>query len=109
MTRHASELELIHVLLVDDDVDQRDYLREVLVAEGYRVDSAGDGVDAVHKFTRLDPDVVLMDLRMPVMDGWQAIREIRRRGRAHRPYVIALSGHADAHARREAFQAGCNE
>jgi CheY-like chemotaxis protein len=59
----------IHVLVVDDDDGQRENLRTVLANEGYKVDVASDGVDAVRKFVALNPDVVLMDLSMPVMNG----------------------------------------
>lgn len=99
----------IHVLVVEDDADHRNDLRTLLIDAGHRMDVAADGLDAVKKVVALDPDVVLMDLGMPVMDGWTAIREIRRRASKNRPYVIALSAHAHAHARKEAFYAGCNE
>jgi CheY-like chemotaxis protein len=106
-----SQREGIHVLLVDDDLDHRDDLRAVLVNDGYRVDVADDGLDAVRKSTALAPDLILMDLQLPVLDGWEAIREIRRRagGAKQTPYVIAVSGFADESARRNAFEAGCNE
>jgi CheY-like chemotaxis protein len=106
-----SRREGIHVLLVDDDFDHRDDMRAVLQEDGYRVDVADDGLDAVRKSAALQPDLILMDLQLPVMDGWEAIREIRRRagGSKQTPYVIAISGFTDASARQKAFEAGCNE
>src|SRR6185295_18583898 len=91
------------------DQDQREGLRDVLAGEGYAVDVAEDGMDAVRKFVALMPEVVLMDLSLPNMDGCDAIRELRRRGDKRRPYVIAVSARADAESRKTAFEAGCNE
>lgn len=102
--------ERVHVLIAEDDDEQRDALRCVLVAAGHRVDVAEDGIEAVRKTLKLDPEVVLMDLQMPDMSGCDAIREIRRRtGDKRRPYVIVMSAHGGAPARAAAFDAGCNE
>jgi CheY-like chemotaxis protein len=100
----------VHVLIAEDDDEQRDALRAILAAEGHRVDVAEDGIGAVRKALQLEPEVVLMDLEMPDMSGGEAIREIRRRtGSRQRPYVIVMSAHGGARAREAAFAAGCNE
>jgi CheY-like chemotaxis protein len=59
------------VLVVDDDLDIRDVLVELLEGEGYRVSAAGDGQQALREASRNPPDVILLDLMMPVMSGWQ--------------------------------------
>jgi CheY-like chemotaxis protein len=67
------------VLVVDDEEDVRDFLRIVLEASGYEVECVGDGVEALHGIDAWSPDLVLVDLMMPVMDGWEILS--RRAGR----------------------------
>jgi CheY-like chemotaxis protein len=98
------------VLLVDDDAEQRDSVLLLLKGTGCRVDVAGEGASAVRRVLKGErPDVVLMDLTMPIMNGWEAIRRIREAASEHRPYIVALSALPDADARRRAFEAGCDE
>ncbi len=65
------------ILIVEDDRNIRELLRLYLEQEGYNIEQAQDGMDGVRTFKRVHPDLVLLDLMMPVMDGTQAIREIR--------------------------------
>ena len=108
--RHAPpELPLLHVLIVDDDDEQRDVLAALLKGLGCRVDIATDGASGTRLATNLEPDVVVMDLAMRGMDGWEAIRAIRTRTAGRRLHVIVLSAFADARSRELAFDAGCDE
>ena len=100
----------LHVLLVDDDDEQRESVLLLLKGTGCRVDTADNGANAVRQLGKgLQPDVILMDLTMPIMDGWEAMRRIRDVATKHRPYIVALSALPDAEARRRAFEAGCDE
>jgi len=65
------------ILIVEDDVNIRELLQLYLAQEGYRIETAQDGADGLRAFKRVHPDLVLLDLMMPVMDGTQMIRELR--------------------------------
>jgi DNA-binding response OmpR family regulator len=101
--------ELLRVLLVEDDHDQEERLVALLKELGCVVDVARDGGAAVRQAMAMRPHVVLMDLGLPLIDGWQAIRLIRPLKKDGQPHVIALSGFADARSRQLAFEAGCDE
>jgi len=96
------------VLLVDDYVDNREMYAEYLVYAGYRVAQAGNGAEALDLAYELHPDLVVMDLSLPVMDGWEATRQLKANPRTHGTPVIALTGHALAGHSRRARQAGCD-
>ena len=68
------------VLVVDDDPDIRDIVAQVLDLEGYAVATAVDGADALRVLDQVHPGLVLLDMRMPVLDGWGFAREVRARG-----------------------------
>lgn len=75
---------------------------------GYRVDEAADGNEALEKAFTLRPDIILMDLSLPGIDGWQATRELKRDERTANIPIVALTGHAlEAHS-RSAKEAGCD-
>jgi CheY-like chemotaxis protein len=76
---HATDTALI--LVVDDERDIRSAVAEMLELEGFAVDEAINGADALDAVERRAPDVILLDMRMPVLDGWGFARELRRRGR----------------------------
>lgn len=78
------------VLIVDDDEHILDFLGLALEDEGYEVDTAHNGADALTRVEASPPDVILLDLWMPVMDGWQFLREYRARPGPHAA-VIALT------------------
>jgi two-component system, cell cycle response regulator DivK len=65
------------VLLVEDDADARTIYQDALAKRGYEVITALHGAEGVHLARRVNPDLVLMDIRMPIMDGWQAIRYLK--------------------------------
>jgi two-component system cell cycle response regulator DivK len=96
------------VLVVDDFDDNRMMYAEYLAYSGYRVEQAANGQEAVELAKRLKPNLVVMDLSLPVMDGWEATRQLKAdEGTRHIP-VIALTGHALAGHSRGAAEAGCD-
>lgn len=80
------------VLIVDDEEAILDMLREFLAAEGYDVTVARDGVDALDSVSKRPPAVILLDMKMPRMDGWQFAQELRRRGLAV-PLIVMTAAH----------------
>jgi CheY-like chemotaxis protein len=86
------------VLLVDDDRDIRDALREMLEVEGFDVETAVDGGDALDRLVTRPPDVLVTDLMMPVLDGWALVAEARRRRRFRRLPIVVITAHAGASA-----------
>jgi CheY-like chemotaxis protein len=102
----AKEAPLI--LVVDDFEDGREMYASYLRFSGYRVDEAADGNEALEKAFTLRPDIILMDLSLPGIDGWQATRELKRDERTANIPIVALTGHAlEAHS-RSAKEAGCD-
>jgi two-component system, cell cycle response regulator DivK len=97
------------VLVVDDFDDAREMYSEYLAHAGYHVETAGDGAQGVRIARSVRPDVVVMDLAMPVMDGWTATRELRRYEETRGTVVIALTGHGSDSTRRLAMEAGCDD
>jgi CheY-like chemotaxis protein len=96
------------VLLVDDYQDAREMYAEYLVFSGFQVAEARNGEEAVEKALALRPSIILMDLSLPVMDGWEATRRLKGDARTRAIPVVALTGHAlDKHS-REAEDAGCD-
>jgi CheY-like chemotaxis protein len=104
MTADASPL----VLVVDDYQDAREMYAEYLSFSGFRVAEASNGVEAIEKACSLQPDVILMDLSLPGMDGWTATRRLKTDERTCRIPVVVLTGHALAAASDGARQAGCD-
>lgn len=97
------------VLVVDDNDDNRDIYATSLRHAGYDVEIAADGAEALRIAARSRPRVVLMDLGMPGMDGWEAIRRLRENPDTRGTYVIVVSGYVDAAHRKRAESAGCDE
>ena len=96
------------VLVVDDYQDAREMYAEYLTFSGFRVAEAANGVDAVRLATELSPDIILMDLSLPGMDGWEATRRIKLDERTKHIPVIALTGHALPGVSTSAKDAGCD-
>ena len=96
------------VLLVEDQSELRQMYVEHLALSGFDVIEAENGVDAVTNTTAHSPDVVLMDLSLPVLDGWEATRRLKNDARtAHIP-VVALTAHDEADELQRATNAGCD-
>ncbi len=80
------------VLIVDDEEAILDMLREFLAAEGYDVSVARDGMDALDSVSKRRPAVILLDMKMPRMDGWQFAQELRKRGLTV-PVIVMTAAH----------------
>jgi CheY-like chemotaxis protein len=97
------------VLLVEDDAMNRDMLSRRLQRKGLEVDIAVDGGEAVEKSIQGGYDIVLMDMSLPVMDGYEATRQLRARAETRELPIIGLSAHAMVGDREKALLAGCND
>lgn len=84
----------LRVLIVDDEPDIRATVSAMLEIEGYEVSEAANGADALHAVEEQSPDVILLDMRMPVMDGWGFAAELRRRG--HATPIVVMTAARDA-------------
>ena len=97
------------ILVVDDYIDNRVLLAAWLRAKGYKVVEAQDGKEGVAQANRSHPDLILMDLAMPELDGIEATRQLRQR-RAHSGTpIFAISAYATCDVREDALAAGCTE
>lgn len=97
------------ILVVDDYADNRMLLSAWLRAKGYKVIEAKDGKEGLLQANRSHPDLILMDLAMPELDGIEATRQIRqRRAHSHTP-IFAISAYATHDVKDDALAAGCNE
>jgi two-component system, cell cycle response regulator DivK len=96
------------VLLVDDYPDARDMYSEYLEYSGYDVIQAANGMEALQRAVDDKPDIILMDLSLPVMDGWEATRRLKADERTAGIPVVALTGHALAGISEGAKRAGCD-
>ena len=94
------------VLIVDDTADVRDLYREYLTARGFRVATAPDGDSGIAAARRYRPDVIVMDLAMPWVDGITAIRRLKADARTRNVPVILLTGHAYRAIDQGALEAG---
>ena len=97
------------ILLVEDNELNRDMLSRRLSRKGFDVVFAFDGQDAVQKAKSVMPDLVLMDIGLPVMDGYDATRAIKSDDATKSIPVIALTAHAMAEDRKKCFGAGCDD
>jgi CheY-like chemotaxis protein len=96
------------ILVVDDYEDAREMYAEYLRFSGFRVAEARNGNEALEQAFALMPDLILMDLSLPGMDGWEATRQLKADGRTRHIPVVALTGHALAGASEGAKKAGCD-
>jgi CheY-like chemotaxis protein len=96
------------ILIVDDFEDNREMYTQFLRFNGYRVAEAVDGQDALAKAGALRPDLVVMDLSLPGLDGWEATRRLKAHPETRDIPVIALTGHALAGHAERARDAGCD-
>ncbi|MCB9555103.1 MAG: response regulator [Deltaproteobacteria bacterium] len=97
------------ILLVEDNLHNRRIFAGVLTHYGFEVEEATDGAAAIEAAQRFQPDLILMDLSLPVLDGWEATRRIKAiDGLSDRP-IIALTAHAMSGDRERALEAGCDD
>jgi CheY-like chemotaxis protein len=97
------------VLVVEDFEDNRFMMRRLLEMSGYRVVEAVNGNQAVERAASEDPDIILMDLSLPQLDGLAATRRIRAQENSRKVPIVAVSAHDSADFHAEALAAGCNE
>lgn len=100
---------MARVLIVEDDEMNRDMLSRRLVRRGYEVIMAVDGEEGVRKAKKERPDVILMDMSLPQIDGWEATRRIKSSPETRSIPVIALTAHAMAEDEKKAMAAGCDD
>ncbi len=97
------------LLLVEDNEMNRDMLSRRLRRKGFQVEIAVDGQEGLDMTRSLLPDLVLLDMSLPVMDGWSVARELRREEQTASIPVIALTAHAMQGDREKALEAGCDD
>jgi len=108
MNTRAEKTDRPRVLLVDDYPDAREMYTEYLEFSGFEVIGAGNGLEALQRAVDTSPDIILMDLSLPVMDGWEATRRLKADNRTAAIPVVALTGHALAGISEGAKKAGCD-
>lgn len=96
------------ILIAEDFEDARDLYKDYLEYSGFTVQTAGNGREAIELAESLQPDLILMDASMPVLDGWQATRELKANPVTRHIPVLALTAHAFDDARQEAQSSGCD-
>ena len=103
------ETDMTKILLVEDNELNRDMLSRRLIRRGYEVVMAVDGAQALAAVAREKPDLILMDMSLPTMDGWEATRRLKADIESRTIPVIALTAHAMSGDRERALDAGCDE
>ncbi|MCI0654542.1 MAG: response regulator [Methylococcaceae bacterium] len=97
------------ILLVEDNEMNRDMLGRRLQRRGYQVLIAVDGGEGVSKAQSDHPDLILMDMSLPVLDGWEATRRLKTAADTRNIPIIALTAHAMSGDREKAIEAGCDD
>ena len=97
------------ILLVEDNEMNRDMLSRRLIRNGHQVVIAIDGQQGVNMALSELPDLILMDMSLPVIDGWEATRQVRANDATRKIPVIALTAHAMSGDREKAMEAGCDD
>jgi CheY-like chemotaxis protein len=98
-----------HILLVEDNEMNRDMLSRRLLRKGFEVTTAVDGAAGVDMARALKPALILMDMSLPVMDGWEASRRLKADPDTAAIPIIALTAHAMTGDREKALEAGCDD
>ena len=97
------------LLLVEDNEMNRDMLSRRLARRGYEVLIAVDGEQGIAEAARHQPDLIIMDMSLPVIDGWESTRRLKQQPETQSIPVLALTAHAMAGERDRALEAGCND
>ena len=97
------------ILIVEDNEMNRDMLSRRLLKKGFEIILAVDGAEGVEKTINEKPDLVLMDMSLPVMDGWEATKNLKANNETAKIPIIALTAHAMAKDKEKALAAGCDE
>lgn len=97
------------ILLVEDNEMSRDMLARRLTRSGFEIATAEDGRQGIDQAALHSPDLILMDLNLPVMDGWEATRQLKAAPATREIPIVALTAHAMAGDQHKALQAGCDD
>ena len=97
------------ILIVEDNEMNRDMLSRRLLKKGFEIIIAVDGAEGVEKTINEKPDLVLMDMSLPVMDGWEATKNLKANNETAKIPIIALTAHAMAQDKEKALAAGCDD
>ena len=97
------------ILLVEDNLENRDMLSRRLTRRGYAICIALDGVEALSVARAEKPDLILLDMNLPILDGWQAAAQLKASPETRAIPIIALTAHAMAGDRDRALKAGCDD
>jgi two-component system cell cycle response regulator DivK len=100
---------MTRILIVEDDEMNRDMLSRRLERRGYEVLLAGDGAEGLRVAAAEHPDLILMDMSLPEVDGWEATRRLKKEDQTSSIPVIALTAHAMATDETKAMEAGCDD
>ena len=100
---------MARILIVEDNEMNRDMLSRRLKRKGFEIEVAVDGQQGVEMATKLMPDLVLMDMSLPIKDGWTATKELRSNDATKDLKIIALTAHAMDGDRQKALKAGCDD
>ena len=99
----------MRILLIEDNELNRDMLTRRLERKGYTVISAGDGLSGIEKAGSEKPELIIIDLSLPVIDGWTAAQQLKADQNTKSIPIIALTAHAMKGDREKALEAGCDE
>ena len=105
----SSEPAAKHILLVEDMEDNRDMLTRRLLRSGFKVTAAVDGEEALELASTVSPDLILMDMSLPKIDGWEVTRRLRETNASPKLRIIALTAHAMIGDEEKAMAAGCDD
>lgn len=100
---------MVKILLVEDNEMNRDMLGRRLMRKGFEIDVAGNGLEAIEQANAGMPDLIVMDMNMPEMDGWEATRRIRAQEATSGIPIIAFTACALAEDREACLAAGCDD
>jgi CheY-like chemotaxis protein len=101
--------KMVKILLVDDSETDRDMLSRRLIKKGFEVIMAVDGKQGVEMAGEHAPDIILLDMSLPVMDGWEAAQHLKSNDATKQIPVIALTAYAMAGDKKKAMEAGCDD
>ena len=97
------------IMVADDNADNRDMMRVLLGLKGYDVIVAEDGKEALELALARSPDLILLDLQLPLMDGLSVVRDLQSNGRFLKVPIVVVSGHDPRKYRQAALEAGCSD
>ena len=98
----------LRVLVVEDGEDAREMMHAMLTLHGHEVRTAPDGASALREAARFDPDIVLLDIGLPDIDGYEIARRIRAAPQGRRIFLVALTGYGQSEDEAAAYAAGCD-